>query len=96
MCWIPVSLMPVSAQKVKKKKTKSTTTTTSANSASLSDQQKAMAEFYFVEGMKYMSLNNVKSAQAYFDKAYTINPSSDGLNYMLAKTNFFGGITPRH
>jgi tetratricopeptide (TPR) repeat protein len=81
--------MPVSAQKVKTKKTKSTTT--SSNSASLTDQQKAMAEFYFVEGMKFMSLNNVRSAQAYFEKAYTINPSSDGLNYMLAKTNFFVG-----
>ncbi|MCU0416494.1 MAG: tetratricopeptide repeat protein [Cytophagaceae bacterium] len=87
LCLVPIVNLSVLAQKNKtSKKTKAVKSTVTDAATS---QQKVMAEFYFVEGMKFLSLNNIRSAQAHFEKAYTLEPNSDGLNYMLAKTYFF-------
>jgi tetratricopeptide (TPR) repeat protein len=51
----------------------------------MSEQEKLYFESYFLEGLKYYSLNNIKQAVPYFEKAYTIYPESDGLSYVLAK-----------
>jgi tetratricopeptide (TPR) repeat protein len=51
----------------------------------LTEQEKLYFESYFLEGIKYYSLNNIKQAVPYFEKAYTIYPESDGLNYIMAK-----------
>ncbi|MBC7450681.1 MAG: tetratricopeptide repeat protein [Cytophagales bacterium] len=86
---MPVLSVPALAQKSKKQK--SSSEKSSFKPKVLSEQDRVHFEAYFIEGMKYYLLGDLKGANALFEKAYTIDPTSGGLNYEIAKINYFSG-----
>lgn len=81
---MPALMVPAFAQKKNKEKKNN-------KENSLTELQRVNFDANFIEGMKYYLFEDYKSANALFERAYSIDPTCDGLNYQLAKINFFSG-----
>ena len=80
---------PVYGQKQgkKSKKQRQQEQTTAALAAKQEDpRDKEVSESFFIDGMKFMMLEDYPKALERFQKAYTINPVNAALNYKLAET----------
>jgi len=55
-------------------------------SKDISSRDQQASEMLFIEGMKFMMLEDYPKALEQFQRAYIINPSNAGLNYKLAET----------
>ena len=80
---------PVYGQKrgKKEKKQRQQEQTTAALAAKKEDPRDLEAsESFFIDGLKYMMLEDYPKALERFQKAYTINPVNAALNYKLAET----------
>jgi tetratricopeptide (TPR) repeat protein len=90
--WICLALLvagPVYGQKQgkKSKKQKQQEQATAALVAKQDDpRDKEVSESFFIDGLKYMMLEDYPKALERFQKAYTINPVNAALNYKLAET----------
>ena len=80
---------PGYSQGRRKKVKKSTPTPTEQSPAvtqDISSRDKQASETIFIEGMKFMMLEDYPKALAQFQRAYVIDPTNAGLNYKLAET----------
>jgi len=57
-----------------------------APSKDISSRDQQASEMLFIEGMKFMMLEDYPKALEQFQRAYIINPGNAGLNYKLAET----------
>jgi tetratricopeptide (TPR) repeat protein len=90
--WICLALLvagPVYGQKGERKQKKQRQqeqALATAAGANAVPRDKEALENYFIDGMKYMMLEDYAKALERFQKAYTINPGNAALNYKLAET----------
>jgi len=81
---------PGYSQGKRKKNKKSAPALTSqlvpAASINISPHDQQASEMLFIEGMKFMMLEDYPKALEQFQRAYVINPANPGLNYKLAET----------
>lgn len=59
--------------------------------ATLSDRDRGMSESYFVDGVKYVLLEDYNKALERLLKAYALNPTNAAINYKIAETNLLSG-----
>ncbi|GAB2457221.1 hypothetical protein GCM10011375_05720 [Hymenobacter qilianensis] len=59
--------------------------------ANLSDRDRDMSESYFVDGVKYVLLEDYNKALERLLKAYALNPTNAAINYKIAETNLLSG-----
>jgi tetratricopeptide (TPR) repeat protein len=57
----------------------------------LSEKDREMSEAYFVEGVKFVLLEDYNKALERLLKAYALNPSNAAINYKIAETNLLSG-----
>ncbi|MCC2547221.1 tetratricopeptide repeat protein [Hymenobacter sp. BT175] len=57
----------------------------------LSEKDREMSESYFVEGVKYVLLEDYNKALERLLKAYALNPTNAAINYKIAETNLLSG-----
>jgi len=89
---IAMPLLSVTALAQKKQKNKeSHSNSSSKKGKELTELQRVNFDAYFIEGMKYYLLGDFKNSNTLFEKAFTIDPTCGGLNYQLAKINYFSG-----
>lgn len=56
-------------------------------------RQKEAGESFFVDGLKYLMLEDYDKALERFQRSYSINPANAALNYKLAETHLLAGRT---
>jgi tetratricopeptide (TPR) repeat protein len=57
----------------------------------LSEKDKEMSESFFVEGVKFVLLEDYNKALERLLKAYALNPTNAAINYKIAETNLLSG-----
>ena len=57
-----------------------------ASSTAVAPREKEVSETIFIEGMKFMMLEEYPKALEQFNRAYSVNPNNAALNYKLAET----------
>ena len=57
----------------------------------LSEKDREMSESFFVDGVKYLMLEDYNKALERLLKAYTLNPTNAAINYKIAETNLLSG-----
>ncbi|MBC6990990.1 tetratricopeptide repeat protein [Hymenobacter sp. BT491] len=57
----------------------------------LSERDREMSESFFVDGVKYVLLEDYNKALERLLKAYALNPTNAAINYKIAETNLLSG-----
>ncbi|UOQ72640.1 tetratricopeptide repeat protein [Hymenobacter cellulosilyticus] len=57
----------------------------------LSEKDREMSESFFVEGVKFVLLEDYNKALERLLKAYALNPTNAAINYKIAETNLLSG-----
>jgi len=73
-------------KKDKKAQTEESNKSSAPAAQNISARDKEVSEMIFVEGMKFMMLEDYPKALEQFQRAYVMNPTNAGLNYKLAET----------
>ncbi|GAB3233356.1 tetratricopeptide repeat protein [Hymenobacter seoulensis] len=57
----------------------------------LSEKEREMSESFFVDGVRYLMLEDYNKALERLLKAYALNPTNAAVNYKIAETNLLSG-----